>query len=454
MKPSEIYAIIKNIFLKEFLALKKNITVILAAFLLALSFNGCDKKDVNDETSSADFQEITETENEKNGESTDDSLTVSQVSEKTTDFFAGLDESLKNQITLISQKLPELIGDHSFVYLSDLDNNGRTELILSNPDFLIYEVSEDCKSLVQTAAISDDIPVLYPVTDKLMCTEESGRRHYIWRSLRDESDTVVTESEKEYIYENGQLSVRLLRSRQYNFFTGEYSAHTNSDGVSDYAGYASSVSSLCFNSGLNLQQMSIGVLTADDIKGSDEESLKQFLAELRGYFSVSAPTGKYQYPDLNGVWNRRGGFSSGSDFFNDSVENSFRLSIHDNVYDLTGFDQATGNIQYENIPVSFCSGNSYDNSLWYAELADNGIIKNAKLHLNNDGILLFEANISSQNGSDIRIEWTFEKEGWEYKSTQPAPEESQPVQNSNDETAGQVTDSSNEITEGDSNELY
>ena len=181
--------------------MKKNITVILAAFLLALSFNGCDKKDVNDETSSADFQEITETENEKNGESTDDSLTVSQVSEKTTDFFAGLDESLKNQITLISQKLPELIGDHSFVYLSDLDNNGRTELILSNPDFLIYEVSEDCKSLVQTAAISDDIPVLYPVTDKLMCTEESGRRHYIWRSLRDESDTVVTESEKEYIYE-------------------------------------------------------------------------------------------------------------------------------------------------------------------------------------------------------------------------------------------------------------
>ena len=62
--------------------MKKNITVILAAFLLALSFNGCDKKDVNDETSSADFQEITETENEKNGESTDDSLTVSQVSEK------------------------------------------------------------------------------------------------------------------------------------------------------------------------------------------------------------------------------------------------------------------------------------------------------------------------------------------------------------------------------------
>ena len=67
--------------------MKKNITVILAAFLLALSFNGCDKKDVNDETSSADFQEITETENEKNGESTDDSLTVSQVSEKTTDYF-------------------------------------------------------------------------------------------------------------------------------------------------------------------------------------------------------------------------------------------------------------------------------------------------------------------------------------------------------------------------------
>ena len=76
MKPSEIYAIIKNIFLKEFLALKKNITVILAAFLLALSFNGCDKKDVNDETSSADFQEITETENEKNGESTDDSVSI------------------------------------------------------------------------------------------------------------------------------------------------------------------------------------------------------------------------------------------------------------------------------------------------------------------------------------------------------------------------------------------
>ena len=305
MKRSEIYAIIKDIFKKEFLALKKNITVILAAFLLALSFYGCDKKDVNDETSSADFQEVTETENEENEEneeSADERIPVSYISEKTTDYFAGLDESLKNQVTLISQKLPELIGEHSFVYLSDLDNNGRTELILSNPDFIIYEVSEDGKSLVQTAAISDDIPVLYPVTDKLMCTEESGRRHYIWRSLRDESDTVVTESEKEYIYENGQLSVRLLRSRQYNFFTGEYSTHTNSDGIIDYAGYASAVSSLYFNSGLNLQQMSIGVLTADDIKNSDEEMLKQFLAELRGYFSVSAPSGKYQYPDLNGIW--------------------------------------------------------------------------------------------------------------------------------------------------------
>ncbi|MDO5150415.1 MAG: hypothetical protein Q4D76_13630 [Oscillospiraceae bacterium] len=431
--------------------MKKNKTAILAAFLLALSFYGCDKKNVNEETASEIFQEITETENE---ESTDESVPVSQVSEKTTDYFARLDEPLKNQITLISQKLPELIGEHSFVYLSDLDNNGRTELILSNPDFIIYEVSEDGKSLTQTAAISDDIPVLYPVTDKLMCTEESGRRHYIWRSLRDESDTVVTESEKEYIYENGQLSVRLLRSRQYNFFTGEYSTHTNSDGIIDYAGYASAVSSLYFNSGLNLQQMSIGVLTADDIKNSDEEMLKQFLAELRGYFSVSAPSGKYQYPDLNGIWNRRGGFSSGSDFFNDSTENSFRLSIHDNVYDLTGYDQATGNIQYENIPVSFCAGNSYDNSLWYAELADNGLIKNAKLHLNNDGVLLFEANISSQNGSDIRIEWTFEKEGWEYESAQPVPEESQPVQSSNDETANQETNSSDEITEDDSYELY
>ncbi|MGN0582053.1 MAG: hypothetical protein ACI4KB_05065, partial [Oscillospiraceae bacterium] len=67
---------------------------------------------------------------------------------------------------------------------------------------------------------------------------------------------------------------------------------------------------------------------------------------------------------------------------------------------------------------------------------------------------LFEANISSQNGSDIRIEWTFEKEGWEYESAQPVPEESQPVQSSNDETANQETNSSDEITEDDSYELY
>lgn len=407
--------------------MKKNTIAVFISLVLSLSLAGCSEKTDSGE------EIITQTSETSSSESSDSEKdTVSPVVDRNTDYFSRLDETLKSQITLISQHLPELLNDHSYIYLSDLDGNGRTELILSNPDFIIYEISEDGKSLVQTVAINDDIPILYPVTDKLMCADENGTRHYVWRSLRDESGSVVTESEKEYIYENGQLSVRPLRSRQYNFLTGEYSTHTSSEGVPDYAEYASAVSDLFFNSGLHLQQLSMGVLTAEDINHSDENTLIQFLSELRTYFSVTDPLDKFQYSDLDGIWIKKEGFSSGSEYYNETSQNDIRLSIHDNEYDLSGFDQITGNIQYENYPLSFSAGNNYNSLLWHAELADTASIKNAVLFLDSDGVLILEASIPVQNGTDIAVEWKFEKEGWEYTKNQSelsASSETQPVRN-------------------------
>lgn len=414
MKEKNIYAIIIVKSTKENDNLKRKL-IAASSFLLAFSLAGCDsRKNDTEKTDSTDISTPAVT--EKYAEE-DDIIPASPVIASTEDFFGKLDESSKKQISLIALKLPELTGEHQYIYLTDLDGNGRSELILCEPDFVIYEVSENMDSLVQTAVRSSDIPVLYPVTDRLMFVDEGGKRHYIWRSIADESDSSVRESEKEYIYENGQLSERMLRSRVYDKYTGSYSSFSNAEGSADIQGYSNALSALCFNSGNRLQQSAMGVLNTEDIKNADSESLKQMLAELKGYFSVREPSGKYQYTDLNGTWIRKGGFSSGSSYFQESGDSTLKIVFHDNMYEISGNDSLVPPSGAS--PVSFNLGGNINTSLWYASLTDNGILKNVTVTINSDATLIFEGQITDRNGQTVNAEWTFYKEGWEYPSAQP-----------------------------------
>ncbi|MBQ5336223.1 MAG: hypothetical protein J6W65_02175, partial [Oscillospiraceae bacterium] len=282
---------------------------------------------------------------------------------------------------------------------------GRSELILTDPGFRIYEVSEDRNSLAQTVNKDSDYPSLYPVTDKLMCTDESGKRHYIWRSVKEEEQNTIRESEKEYIYENGTLSERMLRSRLYEKFSSVYTAYYNSSGESDRAGYARAVSDLMFRNGFKLTQSSIGVLTAGDIVNTDSESLKQLIAELKGFFKVTDPKGKYQYTDLEGKWIRTGGFSAGNNYFQASDNSQLALVISGDSY------QLTGSLQSDTSPLCFCLGGTTTTSMWYASLTENNIVKDASVRLENDGKLILEGTVLNSDGAAVNAEWSFMREG-------------------------------------------
>jgi hypothetical protein len=334
----------------------------------------------------------------------DDALRGSSFSESE-DFFAKLDDDSKNQVNLITDKLPELLEEHSYIFLTDLDGNGRSELVLSDPGFVIYEVSEDRKSLVRTASIDSDCPSLYPVTDKLMCTDESGKRHYVWRSVKEEGQNTIRESEKEYIYENGALSSRTLRSRLYEKYRSVYTDYFNEKNEPGYGGYARAVSGLLFGNGNSLKQCSIGILTAGDIEGTDKETLKQLLSELKGFFRITEPKEQYQFTDLEGKWIRTGGFSAGDDYFQTGDTGSVSLNISSETY------QLTGSVQSDVSPLSFCLGGTTTTLLWYADLGENNVIKNASLSYNSNGTLNLEGTAVNSDGKSVNIEWIFAKEG-------------------------------------------
>lgn len=386
----------------------KKINIILASVsvLLALSLASCSDNggqaentpEVTDAAAGNSNDEVSE-------EVSEEAVPHEKVYEHTEDFFGRLDDDSKRQVELIASKIPELKGESSYIFVSDLDGNGRSELILTDPGFRIYEVSEGRDSLAQTVNKDSDYPSLYPVTDKLMCTDENGKRHYIWRSVKEEEQNTIRESEKEYIYENGTLTERMLRSRLYEKFSSVYTAYYNSSGESDRAGYARAVSDLMFRNGYKLTQSSIGVLTAGDIVNTDSESLKQLIAELKGFFKVTDPKGKYQYTDLEGKWIRTGGFSAGNNYFQASDNSGLALVISGDSY------QLTGSLQSDTSPLCFCLGGTTTTSMWYASLTENNIVKDASVRLENDGKLILEGTVLNSDGAAVNAEWSFMREG-------------------------------------------
>lgn len=386
----------------------KKINIILASVsvLLALSLASCSDNGGQAENTPAVTDAAAEKSNDEVSEEvSEEAVPHEKVYEHTEDFFGRLDDDSKRQVELIASKIPELKGESSYIFVSDLDGNGRSELIMSDPGFRIYEVSEGRDSLAQTVNKDSDYPSLYPVTDKLMCTDENGKRHYIWRSVKEEEQNTIRESEKEYIYENGTLTERMLRSRLYEKFSSVYTAYYNSSGESDRAGYARAVSDLMFRNGYKLTQSSIGVLTAGDIVNTDSESLKQLIAELKGFFKVTDPKGKYQYTDLEGKWIRTGGFSAGNNYFQASDNSGLALVISGDSY------QLTGSLQSDTSPLCFCLGGTTTTSMWYASLTENNIVKDASVRLENDGKLILEGTVLNSDGAAVNAEWSFMREG-------------------------------------------
>ncbi|MBR3536302.1 MAG: hypothetical protein IKN85_10800 [Oscillospiraceae bacterium] len=386
----------------------KKINIILASVsvLLALSLASCSDNGGQAENTPAVTDAAAGNSNDEVSEEvSEEAVPHEKVYEHTEDFFGRLDDDSKRQVELIASKIPELKGESSYIFVSDLDGNGRSELILTDPGFRIYEVSEGRDSLAQTVNKDSDYPSLYPVTDKLMCTDENGKRHYIWRSVKEEEQNTIRESEKEYIYENGTLTERMLRSRLYEKFSSVYTAYYNSSGESDRAGYARAVSDLMFRNGYKLTQSSIGVLTAGDIVNTDSESLKQLIAELKGFFKVTDPKGKYQYTDLEGKWIRTGGFSAGNNYFQASDNSGLALVISSDSY------QLTGSLQSDTSPLCFCLGGTTTTSMWYASLTENNIVKDASVRLENDGKLILEGTVLNSDGAAVNAEWSFMREG-------------------------------------------
>lgn len=381
-------------------------TLAAVSLLLCLSLASC--SDSNGAGENIPETSVRETENIAGNVSDNNSTEAphhEKVYEHTEDFFGRLDDDSKRQTELIASKIPELKGESSYIFISDLDGNGRSEVILSDPGFRIYEVSEDRSSLAQTVNKESDYPSLYPVTDKLMCTDGNGTRHYIWRSVKEEEQNNIRESEKEYIYENGTLTERMLRSRIYEKFSGVYTAYYNGSGESDRAGYARAISDLMFRNGYKLTQSSIGVLTAGDIENTDGESLKQLVAELKGFFKITDPKEKYQYTDLEGKWIRTGGFSAGNNYFQVSGNSGLALVISGDSYQLTGA------LQSDTSPLCFCLGGTTTTSLWYASLTENNIVKDASVRLESDGKLTLEGIVLNSDGAAVNAEWSFMREG-------------------------------------------
>ena len=384
---------------------KNNLALAAVSLILALSLASC--SDNGDNTASTPASTDTAIKNSTDEVSDDISEDIphEKVYEHTEDFYGRLDDDSRRQVDLITSKIPELKGDSSYIFISDLDGNGRSELIITDPGFRIYEVSEDRSTLTQTVSKDSDYPSLYPVTDKLMCTDGNGTRHYIWRSVKEEEQNKIRESEKEYIYENGTLSERMLRSRIYEKFSSVYTAYYNGNGESDRAGYARAISDLMFRNGYKLTQSSIGVLTSGDIESIDSESLKQLIAELKGFFRVTDPKEKYQYTDLEGKWIRTGGFSAGNNYFQTSDNSQLALVISGDSY------QLTGSLQSDTSPLCFCLGGTTTTSLWYASLTENNIVKDASVRLENNGTLTLEGTVLNSDGASVNAEWNFMREG-------------------------------------------
>lgn len=381
--------------------MKKTLTIAAAALTLALAFTSCGEKPQEIKTSEPKPY-VTEAATPK--------PTRKPFTSVQEDFYSALDDASKNQINIMTSKLPEILGSYSYIYLTDLDGNGRYELILSDPGFTVYEISEDQKNLVQTVTKQDDFPSLYPVTDKLILEDADKKKHYIWKSVKDESQTASRENEKEYVYENGHLTERVIRSRTFDKYQGNFNGYFNAEGAQDYPGYARALSDFLYRSGNHVLQCSIGILTAEDVNNADADTLKQLLSELKGFFGFSEPKCRYQYTDLEGTWVRKSGFSAGNDYFQNSDNTAVNLVIGPDSYVMTG------SVQTEAAPVSLSLGGHTNTVMWYADLGKNSVINEASVRIENDGTLILEGTAQNQYGQTVNVEWVFRKEGWDYSA--------------------------------------
>ncbi len=173
------------------------------ALLISLSLYGCDdythvqesyddEDIITEQTTVSEVSDVTEAifENVTFAPDKDDVSPIT-VTEKITDYYSAVEEVFKPQISIISDKAAELAGEHEYMLVTDLDGNGRAELILYKPDMVIYEISENRDSLVKTAEITENVPELTFSTERLMLIDADGKRHYVWNSYSDEPGNMI-----------------------------------------------------------------------------------------------------------------------------------------------------------------------------------------------------------------------------------------------------------------------
>lgn len=321
----------------------------------------------------------------------------------------------EEQIDLIVEKLPELLTGNPFLYLTDLDENGRLELILLEQNFSLYEVNESGDNLVHTVFIdgnSDNFPDVYSLVNKYIFTDREGIHHYIWGGSTYISSDVVRTYDNEYIYINGSMMCENLRSATYDSSNGENTELIYSYGMDEmpYEEYANIFKDMYESGDYIMQVATIDCRQFSNDLLENKKTTKHILMDLWNTFQIKDADLPYFYNDLDGSYILTGGSVEGCDFEIDPSEDAKHLIFHDGLIDFVDDGFPENNRYTQDMVGNLCIGSPLEFMPWELYLLENQVFRYGAICINEEGTVYFTAQFMYNDTDYDSVLWYFEKE--------------------------------------------
>ena len=321
--------------------------------------------------------------------------------------------SPEQQIAQMAHQLPDLLAEQtaqpSNVFVTDLDENGKLELILSDPGFAMYEFSAEDAPLAPVAEYTAEdafCPELYTNGSYSGIEAADGTRGIVWMNYAY-SENTVEKRENIYTLADGQLTCETVRSSVYDYVGNEMTACSAAGEECDYSTFAAAMAERA--DGKALFNLNLGGVYADDIAGASEEAVAERLGAAWADYGTVDTSACPSYTELQGSWKLTSGEVDGGEFEVEEGDGA-RLTFHDGLVDLEDYRADGVTVLSEDLPLSLCVGSTYGNDLWYADLPDTQDLRYITLTLMNDGRLFFSAQIMYSEADYGSIGWYFEKE--------------------------------------------
>lgn len=314
----------------------------------------------------------------------------------------------EEQAAVIAEQYARLSDGKEMIFLTDLDGNGRMELILQDPDFAVYEISPaGTLELAGSYTAEEGVPMLLTNQPYLVLRDLQGINHYLISGYSS-TDHSYREDVSDYMLDNGDLLRQYVCSSEYDYSTESESGYTAAGVETDRDAFYLSTWEYTEAVKEETWVMNCCGSFVEDLKDLSGSALQDALTQMWEKFSLEPVELPYWYDDLEGQWRLVAGEVEGCEFEVEGEGETY-LTFYGGYVDYEDYVPGLGNQIRENLPVSLCLGASYGNDLWYVDICDTDLLRYTTANINDDGRLCMMAQNIYSESDYASVVWYFEK---------------------------------------------